>query len=56
MLANENRLRDSVKTTCTARDKGWQTTVKLSIHICHQERWTHLPCCLDEPASLDHSG
>jgi hypothetical protein len=32
MLANEDRLRDSVKITRTARDKGWQTTVKLSIH------------------------
>ncbi len=32
MLANEDRLRDSVKIIRTARDKGWQITVKLSIH------------------------
>jgi hypothetical protein len=31
-LSNEDRLQDSVKITRTARDKGWQTTVKLSIY------------------------
>jgi hypothetical protein len=32
MLVNEDRLRDSVRITRTPRDKGWQTTVKLSIY------------------------
>jgi len=31
-LANEGRLRDSVKITRTAQQKGWQTTVKLTIY------------------------
>ena len=31
-IANEVRLRDSVRITRTAQDKGWQTTVKLSIY------------------------
>lgn len=32
MLVNEDRLRDSVRITRTPRDKGWQTTVKISIY------------------------
>jgi hypothetical protein len=32
MLVNEDRLRDSVQITRTPKDKGWQTTVKLSIY------------------------
>jgi hypothetical protein len=32
MLANEDRLRASVRIGRTARDMGWQTMVKLSIY------------------------
>ncbi len=32
MIADENRLRGTVKIRRTARDKGWQTTIKLSVH------------------------
>jgi len=31
-LASEGRLRHSVKITRTAQQKGWQTTVKLTIY------------------------
>ena len=31
-LANGDRLRDSVKIIRTPQDKGWQTTVKLTIY------------------------
>jgi len=32
MIANEDRLRQSVKIRRTSRDKGWETRVKLTIH------------------------
>jgi hypothetical protein len=31
-LANEKRLRDSVRITRTARDKGWDSMIKLSVY------------------------
>ena len=32
MTANEERLRQSVKITHTPRDRGWQTTIKLTVY------------------------
>lgn len=32
VIANEERLRQSVKITRTPRDKGWQTTIKLAVY------------------------
>ena len=32
VTANEERLRQSVKITHTPRDKGWQTTIKLTVY------------------------
>jgi len=31
-LANEDRLRESVKITRTPQDKGWQSTIKISMY------------------------
>jgi type III restriction enzyme len=45
-LANEDRLRDSVKTIRTAQHKGWQTTVKLT-------RDAKIECARKFFASLD---
>jgi hypothetical protein len=32
VIANEERLRQSVKITRTPRDKGWQATIKLAVY------------------------
>ena len=32
VIANEERLRQSVKVTRTPRDRGWQTTIKLAVY------------------------